>query len=181
MTGHDPNMSESESNTAVSDDSPKEKQSQEGNIDPIRLGVVCKASPAHIVSYAYKINPQNGTKLQPQQCHSCPGISAAGALQPGEFPKNTGYAEPLIYQKCQQQPCGKDPQGDAKGGLIWSHNISDRIGNEPRRRGVNYSFSAVDFWLWGVLGSFIAIGPLVYLHKLFKAVNKMNEHYNING
>jgi len=32
-----------------------------------------------------------------------------------------------------------------------------------------------------VLGSLIGIGPLVYLHKLFKAVNLMNEHYNTNG
>ena len=67
------------------------------------------------------------------------------------------------------------------GGLVWSHNISDRIGNELRRRGIAYNFSASTFWLWGILGSFIGIGPLVYLHKLFKAVNLMNAHYNVNG
>ena len=65
-------------------------------------------------------------------------------------------------------------------GIVWYHRISNRIGNELKRRGISYSFSAADFWLWSVVGSIIAIGPLVYLHKLFKAVNKMNEHYNIN-
>ena len=66
-------------------------------------------------------------------------------------------------------------------GIVWYHRISNRIGAELRRRGVAYSFSAADYWLWAVLGTLIGIGPLVYLHKLFKAVNKMNEHYNING
>jgi len=67
------------------------------------------------------------------------------------------------------------------GAIVWSHKISDRIGAELKRRGIAYSFSAADFWLWNVLGSLIVVGPFVYLHKLFKAVNKMNEHYNVNG
>ncbi|MBQ3529678.1 MAG: DUF4234 domain-containing protein [Oscillospiraceae bacterium] len=66
-------------------------------------------------------------------------------------------------------------------GIVWYHRISERIGNELKRRGIAYNFSATDYWLWSVLGSLIAIGPLVYLHKLFKAVNLMNEHYNHNG
>jgi len=67
------------------------------------------------------------------------------------------------------------------GGIVWYHRISGRIGDELSRRGIAYSFGAADFWLWNVLGSLIGIGPLVYLHKLFKAVNLMNEHYNTNG
>lgn len=66
-------------------------------------------------------------------------------------------------------------------GIVWSHRISNRIGAELNRRGIAYSFSATDYWLWNVLGSIIAIGPLVYMHKLFTAVNKMNAHYNMNG
>ena len=66
-------------------------------------------------------------------------------------------------------------------GIVWYHRISNRIGAELKRRGIAYNFSAADFWLWNVLGSLIGIGPLVYMHKLFKAVNKMNAHYNING
>ena len=66
-------------------------------------------------------------------------------------------------------------------GIVWYHKISNRIGNELKRRGIAYSFSAADFWLWSVIGSVIVIGPFVYIHKLFKAVNKMNAHYNVNG
>ena len=66
-------------------------------------------------------------------------------------------------------------------GIVWSHRISNRIGNELKRRGINYDFSATDFWLWNVLGSLIVVGPFVYLHKMFKAVNLMNAHYNVNG
>ena len=67
------------------------------------------------------------------------------------------------------------------GAIVWSHKISNRIGAELRRRGIAYSFSATDFWLWNVLGSLIVVGPFVYMHKLFKAVNLMNAHYNVNG
>lgn len=65
--------------------------------------------------------------------------------------------------------------------IVWSHKISNRIGAELNRRGIVYKFSAADFWLWNVLGALIIVGPFVYLHKLFKAVNLMNAHYNING
>ena len=67
------------------------------------------------------------------------------------------------------------------GGLVWNHNICDRIGNELRRRGIAYNFGAADFWLWGILGSFIIVGPIVYAIKFFNAVNLMNANYNING
>ncbi len=66
-------------------------------------------------------------------------------------------------------------------GIVWYHRISKRIGAELARRDINYCFGAADYWLWSVLGSLIGIGPLVYMHKLFKAVNKMNEDYNVNG
>ena len=74
-----------------------------------------------------------------------------------------------------------DPLTLGIGGIVWYHNISARIGAELQRRGINYSFGAGTFWGWNVLGSLIGIGPLVYMHKLFKAVNLMNAHYNING
>lgn len=67
-------------------------------------------------------------------------------------------------------------------GIVWYHRISNRIGAELQRRGIAYSFSAGTFWGWNVLGAFLfGIGPLVYIHKLFKAVNLMNAHYNVNG
>ena len=67
------------------------------------------------------------------------------------------------------------------GALVWYSNLSDRIGVELRRRGIAYSFGAADFWLWNTLGCLIVIGPLVYLHKLFKAMNLVCENYNIYG
>lgn len=65
--------------------------------------------------------------------------------------------------------------------IVWMHNICNRIGNELSRRQVAYSFGAKDFWLWCILGSFILIGPFVFIHKFFKAVNLMNENYNHFG
>ena len=65
--------------------------------------------------------------------------------------------------------------------FVWNHKICARIGNELKRRGIGYSFGAGTFWGWCILGSLIGVGPLVYMHKLFKAVNKMNAHYNVNG
>ena len=65
--------------------------------------------------------------------------------------------------------------------FVWSHKISARIGNELKRRGVDYSISAGTFWGWNILGALIGVGPLVYTHKLLKAMNKLSEHYNVNG
>ena len=62
--------------------------------------------------------------------------------------------------------------------IVWFHKISNRIGNEIKRRGINYSFSAADFWLWSVLGSLILIGGFVYIYKFMKAMNLMNADYN---
>lgn len=67
------------------------------------------------------------------------------------------------------------------GGLIWCHNISNRIGNEMRRRGLPHCISAGTFWGWNILGLFIAIGPLVYIYKLCKAMNTLATHYNTYG
>lgn len=55
------------------------------------------------------------------------------------------------------------------------------IGAELQRRGIAYSFGARDYWLWNVLGALILVGPFVFLHKLFNAVNLMNADYNVKG
>lgn len=65
--------------------------------------------------------------------------------------------------------------------FVWFHKLSNRIGDELRRRSIDYSLSASDYWLWNVLGGLIIVGPFIYLHKLFTAVNKMNEDYNLHG
>ena len=66
-------------------------------------------------------------------------------------------------------------------GFVWNHKFSERIGAEIRRRGYNYSFGASDYWLWGVLGSLIIVGPFVYCYKLMKSMNMINASYNIYG
>ena len=67
------------------------------------------------------------------------------------------------------------------GAIVWYHKISARMGDELKRRGIDYKFGASTYWLWDVLGSFIIIGPFVYLYKLFNACNKLVEDYNQKG
>ncbi len=66
-------------------------------------------------------------------------------------------------------------------GLVWFHQLSERMGDELRRRGIDYNFNASTFWLWNVLGSFIFVGPIVYTVKYIKAINLLAEDYNLNG
>ncbi|MBR2875724.1 MAG: DUF4234 domain-containing protein [Clostridia bacterium] len=66
--------------------------------------------------------------------------------------------------------------------LVWWHGLSDRIGDELRRRNINYKFSSGDFWLWNVLGCLLfGVGPIVFAVKLFKAMNLLSENYNTYG
>lgn len=67
------------------------------------------------------------------------------------------------------------------GTLVWFHKFSSRIGDELKRRNIQYSFGAGSFWGWNVLGILIVVGPFIYLHKVIKAINLINADYNING
>lgn len=67
------------------------------------------------------------------------------------------------------------------GAIVWFHKFSARIGNELKRRNIDYKFGAGSFWLWNTLGLFIIVGPFVYLHKLIKAINLINTDYNEKG
>lgn len=67
------------------------------------------------------------------------------------------------------------------GILVWYHKLSARIGNELKRRGVDYGFGAGSFWGWDILGTLIVVGPFIYRHKLFKSMNLLAKHYNTNG
>ncbi len=64
---------------------------------------------------------------------------------------------------------------------IWQARFCDRIGNELKRRGIDYKFSRKTYWGWGFWGCLILVGPFIYGHKLFKAMNKLNADWNING
>lgn len=65
--------------------------------------------------------------------------------------------------------------------LIWNHKMSDRIGTELRRRKINYEFGPGDFWLWGILGALIMVGPFIYRHKHLKSMNLLCADYNVRG
>ncbi len=65
--------------------------------------------------------------------------------------------------------------------VVWMHRFCARIGRELQRRGIDYRFGARDFWLWNVLGCLILVGPFVFVHRLTRAMNKINAHFNING
>lgn len=67
------------------------------------------------------------------------------------------------------------------GVLVWFHKISNRMGDELKRRNIDYKMSAGSFWLWNILGSFIVVGPIIYMYKFFKAINLLAADYNING
>ena len=40
-------------------------------------------------------------------------------------------------------------------GLVWEHNLCQRIGNEIKRRQLWCEFGPADYWIWGVLGSIV--------------------------
>lgn len=65
--------------------------------------------------------------------------------------------------------------------FVWFHRISNRMGDELKRRGIDYSFDASDFWIWEVLGSLIIVGPFIFVHKFLKAMNQINADYNKVG
>ena len=65
--------------------------------------------------------------------------------------------------------------------LVWMHNFCCRIGDELNYRRINYKFGAKTFWLWGVLGSLILVGPFIFVHKLMKSMNKINDDFNRVG
>ena len=65
--------------------------------------------------------------------------------------------------------------------FVWFHCLSDRIGNELKRRQIPFSFSSSDYWLWCVLGSFVGFLPLIYTYKLLSATNQLNADYNQKG
>ena len=64
---------------------------------------------------------------------------------------------------------------------VWFHNLCARIGDELQRRGIDYKFGPSHFWLWGILGSFILVGPFIFTHKLMKSMNLINKDFNEKG
>lgn len=65
--------------------------------------------------------------------------------------------------------------------LVWWHSTSDRFETEARRRGLPVRVTAVDYWLWCILGAFIIVGPFIFAYKWLLASNELNADYNRRG
>ena len=65
--------------------------------------------------------------------------------------------------------------------IVWFHKLSSRIGDELKRRNIDYKFGAGTFWGWKFVGIFTIVGPFIYFAKLFRAMNHLAGSYNIYG
>ncbi len=65
--------------------------------------------------------------------------------------------------------------------FVWNHRLCNRIKAESDRRNIPCELSAGNFWLWSTIGLITVVGPWIYIHKLFTAVNNLNADYNANG
>lgn len=61
---------------------------------------------------------------------------------------------------------------------VWHYQVAERVEEGLSNNGIDYEFTTGDFWKWLIFGSFIIVGPFVYYHKLFKAMNLLCKHYN---
>ena len=67
-------------------------------------------------------------------------------------------------------------------GVIYMNNLCARIGSEIKRRNIRYKFDEGTYWGWYVFGSLlILIGPIIFYHKLFKAMKELIADYNVFG
>ena len=62
----------------------------------------------------------------------------------------------------------------------WFYGITKRVEEAMTHRNIPSNFGTGTFWGWGILGSFILIGPFVYTYKLCRAMNQLCESYNEN-
>lgn len=65
--------------------------------------------------------------------------------------------------------------------LVWYTTLAGRIGEEARSRGIDTNFGGGSFWLWGIFGSLIIVGPFVYMYQLCKTMNMISADYNQKG
>ena len=76
---------------------------------------------------------------------------------------------------------GRQPEPARVQTRRQTHRVSGRIGEEQAARGLPVTVTASTFWLWGILGSLIAVGPFIYIYKLLHAMNDLSADYNVRG
>lgn len=62
--------------------------------------------------------------------------------------------------------------------LVYWHRLSTRLGDQLESRGLHREISARDYWLWGVLGCLIIVGPFVFMYKYLHAMNSLCKDYD---
>lgn len=65
--------------------------------------------------------------------------------------------------------------------LVWWHNLCERMGEAVRRRNINVSFGASDYWIYNILLRFTIVCPLLFCSKLLRVANLLNADYNEKG
>ena len=63
---------------------------------------------------------------------------------------------------------------------IWHYKLGNRLQNNARRYGMEFSESGTTVLLWLILGMFIVIGPYIAMYILIKNTNNLARAYN-NG
>ncbi|MBQ9516479.1 MAG: DUF4234 domain-containing protein [Eubacterium sp.] len=63
--------------------------------------------------------------------------------------------------------------------LIWFYKTMERLKDNGYRYGVNVKHSGGEFLLWFLLGSFIAVGPIVALCYFVSDVNQFSEYVGV--
>ena len=71
-----------------------------------------------------------------------------------------------------------DPLTLGIAGLVWNHRMCGRIHDQLEKYKIDYNFGSGTFWGWGILGALILVGPFIFGHKRFKAMNLINEEFN---
>ena len=64
---------------------------------------------------------------------------------------------------------------------IWNYHVAERIGDELKRRNIDFEFGSGTYLGWGYFGSLIIVGPYIYAFKICKAMNLLCEDYNKNN
>ena len=62
--------------------------------------------------------------------------------------------------------------------LVWFYELTRRVEEALQERGIAYDFGTGTYWGWYFLGSYIIVGPFIYIHKLCTAMNLLCEDYN---
>ncbi|MCD7811419.1 MAG: DUF4234 domain-containing protein [Ruminococcus sp.] len=62
--------------------------------------------------------------------------------------------------------------------FVYMHKYMGRLRDELQHRGISYSISPAEFWIFDVLLAITIICPFYFMHKVIKAHNLINADYN---